>query len=236
MEGMGKRQPEVLLRLASDPPAHPEVGMYQVVRRRLAPGEAVKSVPEPGHEREQLIFRHDLRRAGGEVHDPHLLVEMDDLGKELAVPAGKNVDLMAHRPEVPGQLGDVDVLAAGVLATQSGQRARVFADHRKTQGTTSLKASASSNAASQSVMNRSRPNLSRTVRRPASPIRRASSGSARSSRIRRMRFPTLVSIKPFSPSFITVTSSVVARATTGRPSSIASRTERGRLVYRMGLK
>jgi len=58
----------------------------------------------------------------------------------------------------------------------------------------------------------------------------SSSGSESNRRILRTRLSTFVSIKPFSPSFITVTSSVVARATTGRPISIASRTERGRLV------
>jgi len=45
-----------------------------------------------------------------------------------------------------------------------------------------------------------------------------------------------VSMKPLSPLRITVATSVVARATTGKPTIMASTIARPRLVYRMGLK
>src|SRR5262249_48738800 len=52
----------------------------------------------------------------------------DRLGQVVAVAPGEDVDRMAHRRQVPGDLADVDVLAPAVDAPEHRQGGRVLAD------------------------------------------------------------------------------------------------------------
>src|SRR5215210_8075633 len=110
MKGLDEGQAEIPLRLAAYPPAHPEVGVYEVVRGCLFSRETVESVPELAHEREQLVLGHAPCRSGGEIHHPYAFRQRNDRGQQLAVAAGEDVDLVTHLAQAPGERGDIDDL------------------------------------------------------------------------------------------------------------------------------
>jgi hypothetical protein len=130
-------------------PAHPEVGVGDV---RPPLGTPVRRHPrgEAAHVGQQLVLRHRCGRPGGDVHDVDPLAERHQFGQLGMVAAGVDPHLVAVGGECRGQLGDVCVLAAGVDATQGGERAGVFGDHRDPHVS-------SSRSRSQSARNRSRP-------------------------------------------------------------------------------
>src|SRR5881628_1993514 len=58
------------------------------------------------------------------------LAEGHDAGDRRVLRAREDVDRHAHAPELAGDLADVHVHAAGLLAAQRGKGARVDAQHR----------------------------------------------------------------------------------------------------------
>ena len=78
-------------------------------------------------------------------------VELDDVGQAGGVAPGEDLDGVPAVGEGRGERGDVDVLAAGVLAAEDGERAGVLGDHGDPHRATS------SRSRSQSARKRSRP-------------------------------------------------------------------------------
>src|SRR5215208_5864604 len=89
---------------------------------------------EGGLVRKELLLRERLRRTGRDVDDANARSELDDLGLRWVVLAREDIDSIADGRKVPGDLGDVDVLAAGVDAAEGRQWRRVVRDQGNAAG------------------------------------------------------------------------------------------------------
>jgi hypothetical protein len=128
---------------------HPEVGVDDV--GPLALPLLAQLRREGVHVRQQLVLGVRLGGAGLDVVDLGAAGERHAPRRGGVVAPGVDDDADAARAEALGQGGHVDVLAAGVLAAEDGQRACVLRNHGHSHPTTS------SSRSSQSSRNRWRP-------------------------------------------------------------------------------
>jgi hypothetical protein len=63
-----------------------------------------------------------------------VLVDLDNVGQVGRVTAGEDVHLQTTLAQPPGQLGDIDVQAAGVSHTRRSEWRRMHADHCHSMG------------------------------------------------------------------------------------------------------
>jgi hypothetical protein len=111
---------------------HPEVGVYDVgpvpglAGAAPAPGQPG---PELRHERRQRVLANGAGGPGRHVDDLDAGMELHDVGQAGRVAPGEDLDAVPAVREGRGEGGDVDVLAAGVLAAEDGERAGVLGDH-----------------------------------------------------------------------------------------------------------
>lgn len=106
--------------------AHPVVRVGDV-RRSLAPAKCQLSTEIP-HEGGQLLLGKPGRRPGGDVLDPHSVGEGRGVGLVGGGPASVDGDVMPEVAEGLCESPDVDVLAAGVGASDGRERACVLGD------------------------------------------------------------------------------------------------------------
>jgi hypothetical protein len=150
VERVDDRDAEVARGLGRREARHPEVRVHHV--RRLGGPALAQVARERVHVREQLVLGELGRRPGVDVVDDHAAGEGHLARAPRVVAPGVDDDLVAAAAERRRQLGDVDVLPAGVDAAEHRQRARVLGHHRDPHLTAT-----SSSTPSQSARKRSSP-------------------------------------------------------------------------------
>src|SRR5690606_25458065 len=156
-----------------------------------------------------------------DVLDHHAWREPHPAGRDGRVAPRVDGDVVAPPPELGGQFRDEHVLPAAVgsaeprPAAPGGQRAGVLGDHGNPHRDTSWR------VRRQSRRKRGRPYRSTAWARASLPIWRARGGSAARDRAASASAATRVDSTPVSGGTAS-TASVVASATTGRPSIMAS--------------
>src|SRR5437660_234236 len=105
----------------------------------------------------EALAGHRRLRARRQVNDTHPVGELDDARDGRVLRAREDVHLGAHATELTGDLADVHVHPARLLAAQGGERAGVNAHHRDPQAHAILTVKTSAGEGPNSYLYRSSP-------------------------------------------------------------------------------
>ncbi len=109
------------------------MAVKHLVGQLLLPGKIHDALDKLRQVIEDEIFVIRSHRPGGQVDDTAVMAQaIADLGQVGILLAGEDVHEKTSSPQFAAQIADVDVHAAGLLASQRGQGTGMSTDHGDT--------------------------------------------------------------------------------------------------------
>src|SRR2546423_9412491 len=118
MENLHCRNMQAALQLGHDPARHPEIAVKKIVTDIITRHKTQECLAKIGHVLPKIIFREKLRWTGTQVDHPYTRGIVHDLRHIIAITAGEDINSIATLRQIAAHLIDVDILSAGILASQ----------------------------------------------------------------------------------------------------------------------